>query len=343
MLRPFEGFTRGVDLGGWLSQCDHREETYANFITEADFAQIKAWGLDHVRVPFDVELLETRDGTRLESGFAHLRRAVDWAAAHGLNIVLDLHKTYGFSFDAGERESGFFADEALQERFCLLWEELARRFGGETGRVAFELLNEVTDKAFSAKWNAVAARCVERVRRIAPRVWILLGSYWNNSIDALPDLDPPADDRIVYNFHCYEPLVFTHQGAYWVDRMDPWFRLPVTATYGELAAHTERVLGKPLTCVSDFDPAESLGAAYFERFLARAVKVAEERGVPLYCGEYGVIDLASPADTVEWYRMIHRAFERYGIGRAAWNWRKMDFGLTDPHLDGVREELIPLL
>ena len=31
--------------------------------------------------------------------------------------------------------------------------------------------------------------------------------------------------KIVYNFHCYEPLIFTHQGAYWVDRMPPKFRI----------------------------------------------------------------------------------------------------------------------
>ena len=38
----------------------------------------------------------------------------------------DLHKTFGFSFDAEEREEGFFVSEAYQERFYRLWEEMAR-------------------------------------------------------------------------------------------------------------------------------------------------------------------------------------------------------------------------
>ena len=62
--------------------------------------------------------------------------------------------------------------------------------------------------------------------------------------------------------------------------------------------------------------------------------------MPLYCGEYGVIDCASPEDTLEWYKMINAAFLKYGIGRAAWSYRRMDFGLSDARMDGVREELL---
>lgn len=74
--------------------------------------------------------------------------------------------------------------------------------------------------------------------------------------------------------------------------------------------------------------------------MAEAAAVAQARNVPLYCGEYGVIDNATPEDTLAWYRMIHAAFEHYGIGRAAWSYREMDFGLSDARMDGVRSELI---
>ena len=35
-MKRFEGYTKGVNLGGWLSQCDHTEERYSTFITEED-------------------------------------------------------------------------------------------------------------------------------------------------------------------------------------------------------------------------------------------------------------------------------------------------------------------
>jgi hypothetical protein len=75
------------------------------------------------------------------------------------------------------------------------------------------------------------------------------------------------------------------------------------------------------------------GEAYFEEIFADGLKVAEERNVRLYCGEYGVIDKADIKSTLNWYRDIHAVFERYGIGHAAWSYKEMDFGLSDGRLN----------
>ena len=82
---------------------------------------------------------------------------------------------------------------------------------------------------------------------------------------------------------------------------------------------------------------------FFENAFRSAIETAEKHRTALYCGEYGVIDRASPEDTVKWFRKIHETFEKYGIARSAWSYRKMDFGLSDERLDGVRDQLIPLL
>lgn len=142
MLRE-RGFYRGINFGGWLSQCDYSEDRLNHFITEPDFQKIASWGLDHVRIPIDYNILEKEDGTYNESGFMRIENAIGSARKYGLNTVVDLHKTAGFSFDANEKETGFFENEKYQERFCKLWEELAKRFGKYSGHVAFELLNDV--------------------------------------------------------------------------------------------------------------------------------------------------------------------------------------------------------
>ena len=312
-----KGFYRGVNLGGWFSQCDYSEERLNGFITEPDFATIASWGLDHVRIPVDYNVLENDRGGYREDGFQRVANALGLAKKHGLNVVLDLHKTAGFSFDFGEKEQGFFENEAYQERFYRLWEELAKRFGGDPEHVAFELLNEVTEKRFIDVWNQVSCQCIARIRAIAPDTLILVGSYWNNSAEAVKDLAEPYDDKVVYNFHCYEPIRFTHQGA-------PWVRdLPQDARprFDELG----------------------IGPDYFEERIASALEKAAQYGVDVYCGEYGVIDRATPEDAVKWFRTINSVFEKHGIARAAWSYRQMDFGLSDSRLDGVREELIRYL
>lgn len=343
-MRKFEGFERGVNLGGWLSQCDHTENTYDTFITRDDFKKIASWGLDHIRIPVDYDLVETDDGKYKESGFKRISDAIAWARENHLNMVLDLHKTYGYSFDEGEAESGFFENEKYQERFYKLWEEFAKRFGEHKDILAFELLNEVTLPSYKDAWNRISNTCVERIRAVCPDINILIGGYLNNSVKAVRDLLPPHDGHIVYNFHCYEPLIFTHQGAYWINTMDESFRIPVGATYRELKAASEAQLASDyIADFAGFDDETACDERFFEELFKDAILTAEERNVPLYCGEYGVVDLANPKETVEWYRYINKVFTNHGIGRAAWTYHGKDFGLADAHMKDVIDDIIPLL
>lgn len=312
-----KGFYKGVNLGGWLSQCDYSKERLDNFITESDIEKIASWGLDHVRLPIDYNVLENSDGTYKADGFERIAKAIAWCRKHNLNIVLDLHKTLGYSFDPGHNQFGFFDDEALQERFYRLWEELAKHFGNQPEHVAFELLNEVTDKAFIDIWNKISAICIERIRKFAPTTIILVGSYYNNNACAVKDLAAPYDEYVVYNFHCYDPLKFTHQGAHWTDQIDPEARISYEETL--------------------------ITPQFFDDFFASAIEKAKLHNVPLYCGEYGIIDVVSPEDTLKWYKDINSIFEKYHISRSAWSYKEMDFGLSDARLDEIREELLKYL
>jgi len=312
-----KGFYKGVDLGGWLSQCDYSDERLNGFITEPDIEKIKSWGMDHVRLPIDYNILENEDGTYKESGFAHIDRAFGWCRKYGLNMVLDLHKTAGFSFDFGEKEDGFFTSEKLQERFYKLWEQLAQHYGEYSENMAFELLNEVTDPAYIDTWNKVSHECIRRIRCLAPDTLILVGSYHNNAASAVKDLAAPYDDKVVYNFHCYDPLPFTHQGAYWVPNLDRDVRI----SYAE----------------------SGVSPKLFEDLFEEAYITAQKNNTVLYCGEYGVIDLVPPEDILAWYKDINAAFEKYNIARCAWSYKEMDFGLSDPRMDEVRDELLKYL
>lgn len=309
------GFYKGINFGGWLSQCDYSEEKLNSFITEHDFAKVAQWGADHVRIPVDYNIFENDDGTYKEDGFARLDNAFRLCEKYSLNAVLDLHKTAGFSFDDyGENETGFFDSEELQERFYRLWEEFAKRYGKLNHRVAFELLNEVTDRRYIEIWNRVSNECIKRIREYAPDTLILVGSYHNNSAAAVPELEKPYDDRVIYNFHCYEPLRFTHQGAYWTDIINKDDRF-------------------------SFDECD-ITPDFFERMFSPAIEAAKLNNTTLYCGEYGVIDIVPPEEALKWFSCINSVFEKHGISRCAWSYKEMDFGLSDSRLDDVRMELL---
>ncbi len=74
-----------------------------------------------------------------------------------------------------------------------------------------------------------------------------------------------------------------------------------------------------------------------------AADVAEKVDVPIYCGEYGVIDRVPDERLLRWYADISAVFDKFGIGRAAWTYREKDFGITDPCRSQIMDKIITYL
>ncbi|KAF9531379.1 exo-beta-1,3-glucanase [Crepidotus variabilis] len=125
---------RGVNLGGWLvvepwlaqsvfmtlndtrifdewTFClyqDHDtattilEQHWETFITEEDFREIAAAGLNHVRIPIPYYAFDVQPGEPYIQGqLEYLDKAVQWASKYNLKIIIDLHAAPGSqnSFD----------------------------------------------------------------------------------------------------------------------------------------------------------------------------------------------------------------------------------------------------
>lgn len=84
-------------------------------------------------------------------------------------------------------------------------------------------------------------------------------------------------------------------------------------------------------------------ASMFEARLSQALRMSEQYDVPLYCSSYGVINQADLDSTLRWYQTIHQVFEAHGIGRSAWNYKGLDFGLIDSHTLPIADKLIAVL
>lgn len=316
-MRELKGFKKGVNLGGWISQFDkYDKKHFDSFITEKDIRYISEIQFDHVRVPVDYNVLEDEEGNLKEDGFLYLEKCREWSEKYGMNMLIDLHECFGYSFDPlkdMDREK-FFYDEKLQERFFKLWKEIAVRFKDHPEQVAFEPLNEVVLESVKDAWNGIARRFIELIRSISEDAYIVIGGVMYNNVRTVKYLDIAPDEKTVYNFHCYDPFKFTHQGAYWVEEMPSDFRTVYTGN-----------------------------ESYFEEIFAPAIEKAEKDNVPLYCGEYGVIDLADPREKLRWFKDIHGVFRKHGIGHALWNYKEKDFGLVDERFEEIKEDFIRII
>lgn len=332
---------QGINIGGYLSQCDHRKEHYASFFGEEDVRRISEWGFDHFRLPFDYSVVQGEDGAVIPEGIELLRQNVLWGQKYGLNVILDLHKASGYDFNfAGDlSKNNLFTNEVLVEKFLSLWRLIAKEFGGYKN-VIFELLNEVVETEIASGWNKLIARAVAAIREIAPSTPIIYGGIFWNSAGMLKLLDPPASDNIIFTFHLYEPLLFTHQKAHWVPNitMDD---VEYPGTIGHYRELSEK-MGMQGSVVMRAKAA-TMGPEFIREIVIEAVEAARSAGVPLYCGEFGVIDSAPVPDTLRWFADAVSVFREYGIGHAMWTYKLMDFGLIDEHYAPIREDMIRIL
>lgn len=341
-MKEFPGFKKGLNLGGWLSQSPLTKEHMDTFIVEEDIKTIAAMGADHVRLPVDYPLVEAEDGTPKKEGYTYIDNCVKWCKKYGLHLLLDLHRAYGYSFGNAADCTSFFKDEDLQERFILLWEVFAIRYG-KYDFVAFDLLNEIVDPNVSDAWNDIAERTVHRIRKFAPDTWIVIGGTCYNSINTVKYILPPPDEKIAYSFHFYEPFLFTHQGASWEKLMPNEFRVAYPLSAGEYTEIANRELNGVFNGIFRGMEPETTGTDMIDFIFKEAVAVAKKQNVPLYCGEYGVIHNAAPEYGLAWKKDMHEVFEKYNIGRAVWNYKRMSFGMTDEHCKDVYEELVKVL
>ena len=330
-MKAFEGFKNGINLGGWISQFDKYDIShFETFITKKDIEDIAAMGYDHVRVPVDYNVLEDEDGNILDSGFSYLERCREWCETYNLNMLIDLHECYGYSFDPLKKDMDrkkFFYDEALQARFFKLWSKIAEHFKDYPEQVAFEPLNEVVLEEVADAWNVIIDKYIKLMRSIVPEAYLVIGGVCYNNVLSVPLIKVSDTYKVVFNFHCYEPMIFTHQGAYWVEDMPLDFRIGYPKTLAEYRSKSVE-LSKALAGAVFKEGISEIGVDFFVDIFTPAIEAAAAADVPLYCGEYGVIDLAAEYDKQRWLKDIHAAFDKFGIGCALWNYKEKDFGIV---------------
>ena len=337
------GFQKGVNLGGWLSQGSLDVKHLDEFIKEEDIKRIKQMGCDHLRLPVDFENIfdEIKNETK-EIGFKYIDLCIKWCKNNNLNVVLDLHKAPGYVFDNLEYSKGFFDDPKLNEMFLNIWDVLSKRYAKYSDMMMFEMLNEVTDFSFSDSWNKLALKCIKVIRKNAPNVKILYGGVGYSSVKSVKLMAPPYDKNIVYNVHCYEPMAFSHQRAHWMSDMDFTVKYPIPDDeYRKIAEKSPYIknslIGEPEIAI------KALKDNFFINLFKEAVDIANKYDVALYCGEYGVIDKADTKSTLRWFKDINNAFTYYGIGRAVWSYKEMDFGIIGDHYKDIYDELLKYL
>lgn len=265
-------------------------------------------------------------------------------------MILDLHDFRGNVYGAMDTPMPLLTEIPLREHFLAVWSELSKHLKGYGNQnnsannrdgivIAFELLNEVSD-ASHYLWNRLYKSAVKAIRETDCNRLILVGSNCQNSVAYLNQLDLIDDPAVFYNFHYYEPQVFTHQKAHFSEEMKDYNQ---TVTYpGDISgfgkylkSHPEYLMKYQLVAKERNNDRKLM-----EKLLKDAVDFVKFTGCSLYCGEYGVIDSAPSSEAVKWIRDLLFILDENHIGHALWNYKALDFGLLDLNGNIVSEEFL---
>jgi len=320
---------RGINLSHWFAQAGdpslYNKERLATFVTAEDIALIKSMGFDNVRLGVNPQPMFRRNqADRIPVEYlGYLDAAVKMILDHKLAVVIDIHPEEDF-------KEKLATDDSFVEQFADFWRALAQHYSShDPEMVFFEILNEpeVRDRY---RWSGMQSKLVEAIREGAPKHTIIAaGARWSDD-DDLVFLEPLRDTNIIYNFHFYEPHVFTHQGATW--GVNFWHDVQGLAypSSPESAEKAAASVPDPVNRLAVLRyGAEHWDAARMDLEMSQAAEWAKRWNVPLICNEFGVFrPHSNPQDRAAWIHDVRSALEKYGIGWAMWDYSQ-GFGVVN--------------
>jgi hypothetical protein len=223
---------------------------------------------------------------------------------------------YELWFPESYRIETVWDDQAAQDAWVAMWQHTAERYKDNPVVVGYDLMVEPNadfvcchiegePQQFYPEhagaiydWNRFYPRIVEGIRGIDANTPIIVGGMGMSAVVYLPYIEPTDDPRMVYAFHQYEPVDYTHQepgplgglSKEYPDEYDTnWDNEPDTVDIGWLDAL--------LWPVDDF---------------------VAEHGVPVTSNEFGPIRYEPGAAQFMDDQMA--VFEARGMNHAMWEW-----------------------
>jgi endoglucanase len=311
----------GINLSHWFAQVfdpkGYTKEHFDTYDTAQDMALIKAMGFDHVRFTMNCDPMFRRgQADRIPAEYlAMVDTAVKMILDQNLSIIIDIHPESEF-------KQKLASDDGFVEQFADYWRALAKHYSSlDPDKVFFEILNEPEFKD-RYRWMGVQTRLARAIREGAPNHTIIAaGANWSSSNELL-FLEPLRDTNVIYNFHFYDPHIFTHQGATWTTNFQHYLtNLPYPST-PENVHSAESEVPDPINrqAVARYG-LDQWNAARIDAEIVQAATWGKHWNVPLTCNEFGVYRAtANSADRAAWLHDVRITLEKYNIGWTMWDY-----------------------
>ena len=313
---------KGINIPSWFWLNRRPVDALEKRYPDTDFELIVKLGFTHVRVPIDMANVHDKNQPDLlnKNNLSYLDRGIRKILSYKLAIIIDLHSIS--QREGGSNYSGPLGqDETFTNTFCKFWTSFARHLSQfDPEWVILEPMNEPVLRGKEERWAPTQKKVIAAIRKGAPKHSILAtGARWSN-LDTLLELEPLDDRNIIYNFHFYEPHIFTHQGASWSsDWVKPLREIPYPSSPDAVEDLIEKNPDEKIAGNIRRYGEQRWNSKKIEGRMKKASEWATRHGVKVICDEWGTYKrYCQPEDRAAWLRDVRESCEKFSIGWCMW-------------------------
>jgi len=178
-----------------------------NWITANDLDNIRAMGMNLVRVPVWWGNFETLAGAWRADAFDRLDWVVSNAWQRGIYTIIDMHGVVGGqSTEASTGHANqnlYWSNGSYQSQTATIWSNIAAHFNGNPGVAAYDLMNEPYGAPNDATLWSLYNSLYHTIRAADPGHMIVLEGGYNGLAD-LPSPTAYGWTNVIYSAHEYQ-------------------------------------------------------------------------------------------------------------------------------------------
>ena len=203
--------------------------------------------------------------------FRDVNRIISWCNGYGIVVLLS-HSDFPIEKSLGikQKDIAFWSDKKLLNNSILFAKEIVQYFDRFNNVVGYEffaepVISENKRARVPENWNMHFSKMLSVIREVSNKYVVYTPGPWGGpkGYDAMKL--PIPDDKILYNFHFYQPHKYTHQ----------------------------KIKGKQETYnYPDFIGLRNINKKFIENQVESAANWAQQNEVPMFVGEFSAVDKA---------------------------------------------------
>jgi endoglucanase len=233
-------FIKGMAFGNLVWDNKNEEPKYHH--TKESYKEIKDMGFNAVRFYINYRLFEEDSNPYVykNTGFEWLDKNIQWAKDNGIYLIVNMHVPQG-GFQSNGDGQALFRNPKNQNRLIELWKVIAEYYKDCSTIIGWGLVNEPVvpyinnnSKESLQQWHNLAQKITNAIRKVDSNHILFIEraisvtdenkNYFSYDVkDSYPIIQ---DENIVYEFHSYDPLDFTHQHASWIPTLTETIKYP---------------------------------------------------------------------------------------------------------------------